>query len=376
MRERTRTFLESIVIGAIVLVLIQTFLEDFSVLAGWTWTVRRVLVVTGFAFDLFFTIEFLSRLYTAVFNGRGMTYFAKERGWIDFAASIPLLLMSSGPALISLITGGTFALAVGGMLNVLKVIKAVRIARVLRLLRVLKIFKQIKYIDSVMAQRHVAKITSMVVSVFVLTLFVLSVASSVAGLPGVDKVFSDKNEQGAELLVGTDIDGTGISEDAIADYTRGDPDLLLVKYGGVTIYSQFDNDYYEENFGPSDYQHVEIREYQFFFDLRDLIAMQAKDSLVYFVIIVILVVFLLVYYSPHFAITVTDPIHVMSKGLDDAGYNLGVKIPEKYRADDVFRLAESFNRVFLPMKDRSNAAEENTGSLLGLDDLKDILTDE
>ena len=89
MRERTRTFLESIVIGAIVLVLIQTFLEDFSVLAGWTWTVRRFLVVTGFAFDLFFTIEFLSRLYTAVFNGRGMTYFAKERGWIDFAASIP-----------------------------------------------------------------------------------------------------------------------------------------------------------------------------------------------------------------------------------------------------------------------------------------------
>ena len=144
MRNRTKSALESIVIAAILLVLAQTFLEDFAVLMGWTWNTRMVLVYAGFFFDLFFTVEFLSRLYTAVYSGRGGRYFFRERGWIDFLASIPLLLLSSGPAVLALLTGGSAMFALGSMLNVLKVVKAVRIARILRLLRVLKIFKQIK----------------------------------------------------------------------------------------------------------------------------------------------------------------------------------------------------------------------------------------
>ena len=36
--------------------------EDCAVLAGWSWSVRRVLLFAGFAFDIFFSIEFLTRL--------------------------------------------------------------------------------------------------------------------------------------------------------------------------------------------------------------------------------------------------------------------------------------------------------------------------
>ena len=376
MRERTRSILESVVITAIILVLIQTFLEDFGVLVGWVWTTRRVLVITGFAFDLFFTIEFLARLYTAVFNGRGGTYFTQERGWIDFLASVPLLLLSSGPGLLSLITGGSFALAFGGMLNVLKVIKAIRIARVLRLLRVLKIFKQIKYTDSVMAQRHIAKITSLVVSIFVFTLFLLTVGSSLIGLPDADRAYSEKNIQEAEILAMSAGVGQEITGSAIADYTERDPDLLLIKSNGQTIFSRYDNDFYERNFGPSDYQYVEVGSHQFFFDLRELLALQSKEGIIYFIVIVVMVIFVLLYYSPHFAITVTDPILVMKKGMDDPGYNLEVKVSGKFQKDDVYQLAESYNRVFLPMKDRSRDSEEASSSVLDISDFKDILTEE
>ncbi|MFW5689569.1 MAG: ion transporter, partial [Spirochaetota bacterium] len=156
--SKTRETLENVVIVAIVLVLAQTFLEDFAVLAGWTWDARRVLLFTGFAFDLFFTIEFLTRLYASFVNRRTGIYFWYERGWIDLLASIPLLLLSSGPAVLAYLTGSATIVGFAGILNVLKVVKAIRTARVLRLLRVLKIFARIRNTDSTMAQRHVAKL--------------------------------------------------------------------------------------------------------------------------------------------------------------------------------------------------------------------------
>ena len=73
-----------------------------------------------------------------------------------------------------------------GILNVLKVVKAVRIARILRLLRVLKIFKQIKNAESVMAQRHVSKITTMAVSIFVGVLLFGSIFMQMLSIPSDD----------------------------------------------------------------------------------------------------------------------------------------------------------------------------------------------
>jgi hypothetical protein len=156
MEEKKQGFLEVVVMAAILLVLVQTVLEDAAVLAGWPWNIRRALVFTGFGFDLFFTVEFLVRFYLAVSRGKVRGYLFRERGWIDFFASVPLLMFNSGPMAASLLFSGSLAMGAGGILNLLKVIKAIRIARVLRLLRFVKIFREIKYVDSPMAQRHVA----------------------------------------------------------------------------------------------------------------------------------------------------------------------------------------------------------------------------
>ena len=144
MTEKNEGILENIVLAVIFLVLIQTFIEDLAVIAGWAWPVRRILIITGFCFDLFFTIEFLTRLYKAVERGNIREYIVHRRGWIDLLASIPLLLLNSGPSAMAVLIGGGAISGAAGILNVLKVVKAVRIARILRLLRVLKIFKQIK----------------------------------------------------------------------------------------------------------------------------------------------------------------------------------------------------------------------------------------
>lgn len=375
MRERTRSLIESFVIAAIILVLIQTFLEDLAVLVKWTWPARRILVFTGFFFDLFFSIEFLIRLYTAVFNGRAGEYLRKDRGWIDFLASIPLLLLSSGPAVLSVISGGTVLFAMGSMLNVLKVIKAIRIARILRLLRVLKIFKQIKYTDSTMAQRHVSKITSLTVSLFVLTLFVATLVSSFIGIPSVDEIATGKNQQSVERLAAY-IQSDNIEPASITKFAEMESDLLVLKIEGKTVFSRYDNNYYQMHYGPGDYQYLTANHLECYFDISGMLNVQARNNIIYFLIMISLVVLLLVYYSPHFAITVTDPLQVMQKGITDPLYNFEVKIPDRYQNDDIYRLADAYNRIFLPLKDRNQENTEAQSSVLNLDDVKDLLSEE
>lgn len=375
MSNRRKSVLESIVIIAILLVIVQTFLEDFAVLIGWSWNLRMILVFTGFFFDFFFTVEFLARLYSSVYHGKGGRYLLRESGWIDFMASIPLLLLSSGPAVLAVVRGGSAIFAIGGMLNLLKVVKAVRIARILRLLRMLKLFKQIKYADSVMAQRHVAKITAMTVTLFVVLLFLSSFVLAMLDAPSVDKVINDRQNRSVQRIVSQIPNEPREARNWLAGMTGSD-DLLLVKKDGTTLFTRYNNDYYVESFGPSDYYYVGHGDYDFFFDIRNLVAIQSKDNLVYLGIVVLFVFFLLVYYGPHFALTVTDPITVMRKGMEDDSYNLEVKIPKRYEEDDVYCLADAYNRVFLPLKDRSRVAGEGRSSLLDLDDVKGLLEDE
>lgn len=367
--QKKGSIIENFVIIVIFLVLIQTFVEDLAVLLGWSWQIRKVLIFTGLGFDTFFTIEFLTRLFYAISEGRAKQYFFHERGWVDFLASVPLLMLNSGPTTISLIAGGTAYLGLGGFLNVLKVVKAVRIARILRLLRVLKIVKQLKYADSVMAQRHVAKITTICITVFVFSLFGYALLQPYIGVPTVEDEYRGRHntvmmQVYAELRAGNEAEAVELAE--------SNDGLLMIKEGGDTLYSEYENSYYREYFGPGDYQYAGKIPYSFFFDVREMNKHQSRDNLLYFVIIVILVAAFIILYSPHFAVTVSDPILVMKKGMEENSYNLEVKIPEQYKEDDVFELAEKYNEVYLPLKDRNNAEEGGDMVELKIDDFDDL----
>ena len=85
----------------ILLVLIQTFVEDLAVLLGWSWTVRKILIFSGFGFDLFFSLEFITRYFSALRKGKAVKYMFQERGWVDLIASLPLLFLSSGPEVLA-----------------------------------------------------------------------------------------------------------------------------------------------------------------------------------------------------------------------------------------------------------------------------------
>lgn len=371
-QSRLREGLENLVIVAIILVLFQTFLEDLAVVLRWSAGSRTLLTITGFAFDLFFTVEFLVRLYDAYRYRSVSEYMIHRRGWLDFLASVPLLLLNSGPAVLALAAGNTMIVGMGGMLNVLKVVKAIRIARILRLLRLLKIFRRIKNTDSVMAQRHVAKISTVTVSVMIFTILAVTLGASFIPTPSLEEQVTRGHRGNFSYILEQEL-AAAENSGRLESFAEANPALLLVKERGQVRYSRYDNRTFDREFLLGDYGYLEGRGVELFVDFRSLNQESARSNLYYFLTIVAIIVALLFYYSPHFALTVSDPIHIMRRGFSEKGYNLAIRIPKRFETDDVYRLSKLYNEVYLPMKDRNS--DEDEGSVVGLDmdDVKKML---
>lgn len=367
--SKTRSFLESLVLVVIVLVLIQTFLEDFAVLRDWSVGARMRLLFLGLALDIFFTVEFVTRSYDAVCRRRFSWYFWGERGWIDLLASVPLLLFNSGPAAMAILAGGLSVAGIGGTLNILKVVKAIRVARVLRLLRALKVFRKIKNTDSIMAQHHVAAVSTMGVSVFVFVLLLLAAGGAVVSVDSLELEYQERMQKAFVYIEEHDLRGPELR--SFAQYAGG---ILTVERDGDVVYSRGTSRDYQFGYAATDYVVLERGGLMMFVDIKPLNRQQAASNLRYFIVIVVLVLSYMLIYSPRFALTVTDPIHVMARGMEEKNYNLEVRIPPEHGDHDIYRLARLYNRVFLPMKDRENAGAEQETSQLTMGDVKDLFS--
>jgi len=369
MKEEKRGALDTFLTVAIFLVLIQTFFEEIALMAYWPAQVRGYLACAGFAFDLLFTIEFLVRWFTALGRKAGGDYFFRRRGWVDFLAALPLLLFDSGPRVYVLSLGGSLFLAGGGALNMLKAVKAIRLARVLRFLRVLKLFRNIKYVDSSMAQRHLTRLSTIAVSTVVFAALVYGFFVSVLHIPTPTGVAEAEQNRFLDA-----VDENVKAERYFEDLFHMKSDLLLVRDTDkdLTLYTRFNNDYYRRHFDVEDYRVAEKGSHAFFFDIRDARATSAAQQLLVFSIVVLLLIALLFLYGPHFAVTVTDPVHVMRRGYEEPDYNLEVRIPSRYSGDDLFILSRLYNETYLPMKIRERTPESREHSALTLKSLGDL----
>jgi hypothetical protein len=365
--------LESVVVVAILAALAHTFLDDYSILAGWTVEARRWIIWAGLGFDLFFTLEFFTRTYLAVSNREGMEYFLRQRGWIDFLASVPLLLFNSLPNVLALLAGAGLISGLGSFLNVLKVIKAVRIARVLRLMRVVKLFRRIRYVRSTLAQRHVATITTIGVTLLVAWMLGASAFETLGVWNDLPATFVEGQRLRAQSIAAAGPDSNAVARQAAA-IAALDPTVLVVRqHGGKTLWSRYDGAYYEAHFMPGDYGYLTAGGVEVFVDERPSLRSAAREGIVFFIAVVLVVLSFLFLYAPRFALDISDPLHIMGRGMAEVDYNLEVKVPPHRADDDVFKLAALYNSVFLPMKDRMGTGEENPGAVLALDEVKDLV---
>lgn len=361
-------FFENFIFTAIILVIIQTFLDDYSRVAMWPVKYRNMLIVSGLVFDIIFTVEFIVR---TVFNSkdkRFIDYFWYRRGWVDFLSSVPLLLLNSGPAFYILMTGDIATATAGvGVLNVLKVIKAIRVTRILRLVRVIKIFGKIHNTDSPMAQHHTATITTTAVFSIIFTLIVFSAAfpdvnnsstnhrkaNYVSSFQAFDKMNDDKGD----VLISTALKFYG-----------NDTNILSLEYEGTQIKS-LNKELLEKKYSHEDIILVEASGFKAVVSLLDLNSDVALQHIQSFVLIIVLVLAFALLYTKHFAQTVSDIIHILNRGFRKKDYNLQIKINEHYKDHEVFKLAKFYNDAYLPAKMKKHQDKAQGGKGLSMKDL-------
>jgi len=364
MKRQVSDVLEPIVTAAIVLVLLQTVAEDILVISNSTWTIRRVFIYSGFAFDLFFTLEFLIRSWNAICSRSLRRYILFENGWVDFVASIPLLVLTSGPILLSTIRGTVFV-GTGTLIGLLKVVKAVRMARILRLLRLLKIFRRIRFADSVMVQRHTVRIITTAISTLIFASMLVGAIFAVLDLKDTEEAWLESGKAAVRELEEIFL----LSPDEAEIWGLSEPSVFLLKKGEQTLFARYEGEYLEDYFGPGDFTTSYAGPYYIWFDVRPAAVSQSKLNITIFAVSLSVVLLIMLTYSPHFAITVGDPVNVMLRGLRKKSYSLEVSIPPDYKQDDIFRLSVAYNDIFLPQKERSRSGFSD----ISIEDIEDIL---
>ena len=365
MKHKLVTVFNNIVTVAIMLVLVQTFLEEILVVMDTAWKIRKIFIFTGLFFDFFFTVEFLIRAWNALSQKQFRRYFFHENGWVDLIASIPLLVFSSAPETIAVLKGTVFTGA-GSILGTLKVVKTVRLARMLRILRALKLFRRIRFANSVMAQRHTVRLATTVATTLIFSSMLIGVGFSfLNNTMDIETAWELKNKS-VETILGdsalTDTPG------ALAVLTASQPSLFLLKYDGEVIYASFSEDYMRKHIGPIDFTYLKEKNYEAWIDSRPQAVSHAIANLIAFFSVLLVMIAIMITYSPHFALTVSDPINVMQKGFKEKSFNSEVKIPQTYSEDEIFRLAHSYNDNYLPLKEKGDA----TALDISLEDIDDI----
>jgi len=368
MKDKFKAFLEGFVVFVIFLVLIQTFLEDYFIVSLAPWQIRKIMIYAGFAFDLFFTVEFLIRSWNAFTSRNFKKYFFRMNGWVDFAASLPLLIFTSGPLFLALVNGYAFS---GGatLIGMLKIVKAVRMARVLRLLRLIKIFRHIRFADSAMVQRHTVRIITTVTSALIFSVTIILSVFAFSGISDLESFWAEEQQTAEKQIVRNIENGSGLS-----DKESISSSVIFVSKSGSDLFSRYESSYLRKYFGPQDYRMAKNADISIWFDLRPSAVSMSKTNITVYAASLFIILLIMIVYVPNFAISISDPVNVMYKGMSEKSYNLEVKIPPEYSREEIFLLAESFNKEFLPLKERASLETNESSALdISLDDIGDLI---
>ncbi|MBN1899519.1 MAG: ion transporter [Spirochaetes bacterium] len=370
---KSKKIWENFILVAIFLVIVQTFLDDYSRYQHWSIPARNMLLLTGLLFDLIFSIEFIVRTLLANKKGQVLRYWLYGRGWVDFLSSIPLLLFNSGPGVYLLLSGrmeeGAGAIAT---LNILKIVKAIRVTRILRLIRIMKIFGKIHNAESKMAQRH----TSTIATTAVFTIIIVLVISSFFTGQTFERALNSRTKSYNNMIQSIkNINNTMEIPLRPLMYKlfSGDVKILRAHYEDLLVFSRISEEKFNEFYRMDDYLLVENDSFRLFVSVVDINKQISAFNLQSFFIIVILVFTFMIIYTKHFVQTISDIIHIIRRGLTEKDYNLQVKIREEFSEDEIFKLAEYYNDVYLPEKLRKQQEEkEKKGTVLSMDDLMDF----
>jgi hypothetical protein len=344
-------FLEGLLFILIILVIFETYSEDLAVFLNLNADVRKLLLLAGFCFDVIFSLEFIARLIMSGKRGRIGHYIASEGGIIDFLASLPLLVFSSGPLLfmtyLSEGTGftlpivGSVGLIAVGNLRFLKIVKTIRIIRVFRVVRAMKLFGKVKT-RYTMTPRYVAAPVIIVISIAVIALMGFSYLEN-------EKIIQPKAEEVTRIL------SAYVAMEDRTDFNLLFADagsLLMIESDGNIIYRNIDEDVFEEDYLNDDFYNFEVGEYVLYLDNKDVKRIHALINMMVFDIIIAVIIAMTTLYRRYFNRHIASPVNVMFRGFKTTEYSTPVRIQENRKDFEMYQLAEQYNTKWLPIKRR------------------------
>jgi hypothetical protein len=347
--SKIRNIFEYFIMVVILLVIVQTFLDEYSRYAHWTVQARNMLLFTGFACDFIFSIEFTLRTIWSRREKGFLHYIVHERGWIDFLSSYPLILLDSGPSVYFLLFGHLHTTPSAlQIMNVFKIIKAIRVTRILRLIRIIKIFGKIHNAESKMAQHHTAEISTIGVFTTICVLLGFSVFNISTGF----NLTTNRNAT-YTTTVSSVLDLSKKMNDpdeAFLKFFGNDPNTLMIYKNKELVHHTVDNDVFLKLYDSEDYSVISAGNYSLYISHIDITKQIALDHIQSFFIIIFLVLAYMVIYTRHFVQKISDVIHIMNKGFKKNEYNLQVKIKDEYSEHEIFELARFYNDRYLPAK--------------------------
>lgn len=362
---------ENIILAAIILVIIQTFLDEYSRYINLSVFFRHSLLFTGLVFDLIFSIEFILRSIWAKKEKQLKMYLFYRRGWIDFLASLPLLFLNSGPMVWFYMKGDLAQAGTAiGVLNILKVVKAIRVTRILRLIRVLKIFGKIHNAESKMAQHH----TQTIATTGVFTIIILLMFLSFFKFNKADVLVENRKSHYIRTVENIqDLSKTidmPVRQLALKMLSK-DNNLLKFNHKDRLIYfSNISDNEFNKYYDFENYITIKKHGYMLYVSIVDINKMIAGVNLQNFLIIVGLILSFMLIYTRHFVQTISDIVHIIKRGLKEKDYNLQVKIKEPFKEDEIFKLAEEYNENYLPLKSKIQQEEKaKKSTVLSMNDL-------
>ncbi|TVQ34979.1 MAG: hypothetical protein EA384_16865 [Spirochaetaceae bacterium] len=283
--KKSAAFFEGIIIVAVVLVVVHFCAEELAVILRVAWQQRIILLYIGLGLDIVFTIDFLVRSYFALLRGAMGRYFFAGRGWIDLLASIPLLVLVSGPAMLAVAAGSATVAGFSRVANVIEIARAIRTGRVLRLLRLVKLVPHRR-------DREAAEATSRAATVAVAAVVIAGLIAGVMPIWFETQSLEERTEIRFDTIA-RHVDEGNLVQPAgqamLASLVALEPGLLVVQDGDRRVYSRYSADYYRHNLGPHDYLLIESGDIGIYFDIRPMHAASARTNLTYLAIALLVV---------------------------------------------------------------------------------------
>ena len=365
-----KNFWENFIFVTIVLVIFQLFFEEFVRYKQTEIFYRNILIFTGFLFDLIFTIEFIVRSYLALKSKKLYFYWFYQRGWVDFLSSIPLLIFNSIPNLFVYIFYAN-AIRSGSIriFNILKIVKAIRIARILRLIRVMKILGKIHNAESKMAQRH----TSVIATTVTFTIILVVIFHHIIFENQFDRILETRKGGYENLLFAIEEINQQLEvpiKSIAFNLFASDKYILRAYYEDILILSKVNDSDFKNFWSIDDYIKVSKNEFNLIINIADINRGIAYYNLQILFIIIFVVLSIVIIYSKHFVQNISDIVHIIYNGLTNKDYKLQVKIREEFKDDEIFKLAEYYNDVFLADKiKKEEEAKLKKDTPLTMDDI-------